>query len=297
MSYRLATIFLAALTVGACGSPPPDRVPPAATEPVGAAPPATEPAVEPTDELANATDVGAAAEPGPAGADRSRDRDTAPSPAGQQRPAPATRAADDAAAAQADEGAAVLRRAAAAYEAVRSLQANFVMNFDNPLLRQTTTSRGTIYQRQPDRIALRFSEPDGDVILSDGQSFWVYYPSVNAEQVIRSPARAAGESGVNLQAQFVGDPVERFRYELHGTEAVAGRSAHVVTLVPRQRAEYRSLKAWIDGRDGLVRRFELTEHNGNVRRFDLHDLRVNPTIPETVFQFTPPPGARIVDAG
>lgn len=70
-----------------------------------------------------------------------------------------------------------------------------------------------------------------------------------------------------------------------------------MNLVPRQRAEYRSLKAWIDARDGLVRRFELTEHNGNVRRFDLHNLRVNPTIAESVFQFTPPPGARIVEAG
>jgi outer membrane lipoprotein carrier protein len=171
------------------------------------------------------------------------------------------------------------------------------MNFDNPLLRQTTTSRGTIYQRQPDRIALRFSDPEGDLILGDGQYFWVYYPSVNAQQVIRSPAAAGGEAGVNLQAQFVGDPVQRFRYELHGSEQVAGRTAHVLTLVPRQRAEYRALKVWIDGRDALVRRFEITEHNGNVRRFDLQNLQVNATIPESVFRFTPPAGARIVDAG
>jgi outer membrane lipoprotein carrier protein len=196
-----------------------------------------------------------------------------------------------------EEGAAALRQAAAAYESVRSLRADFVMNFDNPLLRQTTTSRGTIHQRQPDRIAVRFSDPAGDVVLSDGQYFWVYYPSVNAQQVMRSPAAAGGETGVNLQAQFVGNPVERFQYELHGTEAVAGRPARVLTLVPRQRAEYRSLKVWIDVRDGLVRRFELTEHNGNVRRFELLNLQVNPTIPESVFQFSPPAGARIIDAG
>jgi outer membrane lipoprotein carrier protein len=197
----------------------------------------------------------------------------------------------------ADEGASALMQASAAYESVRSLRADFVMSFDNPLLRETTTSRGTIYQRQPDRIAIRFSDPAGDVVLSDGQYFWVYYPSVNAQQVMRSPAAAGGETGVNLQAQFVGNPVERFRYDLHGTESVAGRMARVLTLVPRQRAEYRSLKVWIDTRDGLVRRFELTEHNGNVRRFELQNLQTNPTIAESVFQFSPPPGARIIDAG
>jgi outer membrane lipoprotein carrier protein len=217
----------------------------------------------------------------------SRDAEQPQQPAQQQQPAQPA----------ADEGATALRQASAAYESVRSLRADFVMSFDNPLLRETTTSRGTIYQRQPDRIAIRFSDPAGDVVLSDGQYFWVYYPSVNAQQVMRSPAAAGGETGVNLQAQFVGNPVERFRYDLHGTEAVAGRAARVLTLVPRQRAEYRSLKVWIDTRDGLVRRFELTEHNGNVRRFELQNLQTNPTISEAVFQFSPPPGARIIDAG
>jgi outer membrane lipoprotein carrier protein len=207
-----------------------------------------------------------------------------------QTPAPAAPPTD----AQVRDGAAVLRRAAAAYENVRSLSADFVLDFENPLLRQRLTSRGTIYQRQPDRIALRFSEPEGDLIIGDGQNFWVYYPSNNPQQVIRAPAAAAGESAVNLQAQFIGDPVARFDHTLEGTESVAARNAHVLMLVPRQRAEYRSLKVWIDERDFLARRFEITEHNGSVRRFDLSNLQVNPTIPDAVFRFTPPQGVNIV---
>jgi outer membrane lipoprotein carrier protein len=197
----------------------------------------------------------------------------------------------------ADDGAAILMRASAAYENVRSLQADFVMNFENPLLRQRITSRGTIYQRQPDRIALRFTEPDGDMIVGDGQYFWVYYPSNNPQQVMRSSAAAAGETGVNLQAQFVGNPVARFNHTLEGAEDVGGRSARVLMLVPRQRAEYRSLRVWIDDRDSLARRFEITEHNGSVRRFDLQNLRVNPTIPDAVFRFSPPAGTNVVPIG
>jgi outer membrane lipoprotein carrier protein len=199
--------------------------------------------------------------------------------------------------APADDGAAILRRAAAAYENVRSLQADFVMNFENPLLRQRLTSRGTLYQRQPDRIALRFTDPAGDMIIGDGQYFYLYYPSNNPDQYIRQAAAAAGETGVNLQAQFVGNPVERFNYTLEGSESVGGRAARVLTLVPRQRAEYRSLKVWIDDRDSLARRFEITEHNGSVRRFDLQNMQVNPSLSDAVFRFTPPPGARAITAG
>jgi outer membrane lipoprotein carrier protein len=174
------------------------------------------------------------------------------------------------------------------------MQADFTMKVDNPLLRTSTTSRGTLYQRRPDRILLKFSEPEGDVIVGDGTYFWVYYPSVDAQQVMRAPAEQAGTGGVDLQAQFVGDPVQRFTYTLHGQETVDGRMAHVLTMVPKGDAGYDKLKVWVDTTDSLVRRFELTEENGAVRRFDLRNLRLNPNLSDALFQFTPPAGARVV---
>ncbi|MGH7449251.1 MAG: LolA family protein, partial [Longimicrobiales bacterium] len=162
--------------------------------------------------------------------------------AASEPPAPGpgadTPAAESAPQNRQDDGAEVLRRAAAAYEDVRSLQADFVMRFNNPLLRQQTTSRGTLYQQRPDRIALRFTDPDGDVILSDGEHFYVYQPSIDAKQATQSPASAGGGGGVDLQAQFVGNPTERFRYTVEGRENVGDRPAHVMVLIPRERAEY-----------------------------------------------------------
>jgi outer membrane lipoprotein carrier protein len=186
---------------------------------------------------------------------------------------------------------AILRATAQRYEQVRSLQAEFVQELRNPLLGQTTRSRGMLYQRQPDRFLMRFSDPDGDIIVSDGEFFWVYYPSVDARQVMRSPR---GPQGLDLHAQFIGDPVSRFQATAHGQEAVGGRMAHVMTLVPRQPLGYRSLKVWIDAADHLVRRFELTEDNGTVRHFELGAVTINPTLPDRLFQFTPPEGAQVI---
>ena len=194
----------------------------------------------------------------------------------------------------ANDAAAILRRASAAYANVRSLRAQFVMQYENAILRQKTTSRGTLYQRTPDRIALRFSDPAGDLLIGDGTNFYWYLPSVDAKQVLCTPAGAGGSGGVDLQAQFVGNPVERFQSTLHADESVGGRPANVLTLVPRQRAEYRSLKVWLDTRDSLARRFEITEANGTIRRFDLADMAVNPSIPDATFRFTRPENARVV---
>ncbi len=191
----------------------------------------------------------------------------------------------------------ILRAAAAAYEKVRSLQASFVQQIDNPLIGTHISSEGMLYQQKPDLLLLKFSKPAGDIVMSDGQYFWIYYPSVDPKQVLRAPVSAAGTAGVDLQAQFLGDPVRRFNSTLDGKETIGGRSTFAVTMVPRERLAYKKLKVWIDSKDSLARRFEITEENGNVRRFELRDLRVNAAPSAGLFHFTAPPNARIIDRG
>jgi chaperone LolA len=188
---------------------------------------------------------------------------------------------------------AILLRTAERYEGIRSLRADFTLRADNPLLRRTTTSRGTLLQKRPDRLLLDFSEPEGDVIASDGEHIWVYYPSADARQVIRTSA-GAGAGGVDLQAQFVGDPARRFEHSHEGTEDVAGRPADVLSLRPREDAGYRELRIWVDRADGLVRRFRITELNDAVRLFELSALEINVALDNRLFDFTPPADARVV---
>lgn len=199
------------------------------------------------------------------------------------------RAAADSAAAEK-----VLKQAADAYAAVHALQADFVQRLENPLLGKTTTSRGTIYQRRPDRFLMRFSDPKGDLVVADGQNLWVYYPSVDPDQVMR---RRGGTGAMDLQAQFLGDPLKRFRPQLEGTESVDGRPATVLELEPRVDTGYDRLRIWVDRQDHLVRRFEIHESSGIVRHFELSDLRVDPRLPDDLFHFEPPAGATIVDRG
>lgn len=193
------------------------------------------------------------------------------------------------------DGATILKRASAAYTRVKSMQADFVQRRENPLLNSTYTSRGTLYQKSPDRFALKFSDPAGDIIVGDGRYFWVYYPSADKRQVIRANAGAGGAGAVDLQAQFIGDPVRRFKYTYEGSQKAAGRSAYVLTLVPRENAGYKSMKVWVDANDSLVRRFQITEQTGAKVEFQLSNLKVNPVLANDIFRFTPPAGAQVIE--
>jgi outer membrane lipoprotein carrier protein len=213
-----------------------------------------------------------------------------------EAPAPLATSPQRGAPVQNSEIALVLRRAAEVYSGARSLQADFSQRSMNPILRTTVASQGTLYQRRPDRFLMRFSDPAGDLIVSDGTHFWVYYPSVDRKQVMRMPARM-GAGGVDLQAQFVGDPLERFTVASEGREEVAGRNTHVLLLTPRQPLGYRALKIWVDAEDHLVRRFEVTEESGIVRHFELSNVRLNLNLSDDLFRFTPPEGTHVIDRG
>lgn len=193
------------------------------------------------------------------------------------------------------DAAAILRRAERAYEGIRSMEADFVQRVTVPLLDQTQDSRGKIFHRRPDRFLMRFSDPDGDVIVADGRYLWMYYPSADPRQVLRSRL-AEGGGGVDLQREFLSDANRRFAVSHAGVEEVGGRTADVLRLIPREPSQYVRVTLWVDRQDAMVRRFEMVEQNESVRRLELRNLRPNVSLPDDLFRFTPPPGAEVFDS-
>ncbi len=241
-------------------------------------------------------DVGPLAdEPVEAEAFTSSDGDDAspPSTDDTQSAAPASVATPEPAVTPATaDAAAILERAERTYSELRSLQADFVQEVHVPLLDATRQSRGRIYHRRPDLFAMRFTDPEGDLLIADGSDVWMYNPSTDPRQVMRSRLADGGQQ-VDLQREFLSNATERYSVTLEGTEMVGGRNAYALTLVPRGPSPYRRIRLWVDTEDALVRRFEIIEENESERRLQMSNLRPNVEIPEEIFEFTPPPGTQV----
>jgi outer membrane lipoprotein carrier protein len=198
--------------------------------------------------------------------------------------------------AQTPDAGAVLDRAVAAHQAARTLRADFTMTSGDPLVGTEETSRGEYLQQRP-RFAIRWRQPAGDLIVSDGATLWVYLPSTQPGQVVRQTlSDRPGESG-DFLAQFLDRPRERFTIGYVRAESVGSRPADVVELTAKDRNQaLRRVLIWVDRGDGLVLRFEATDAAGATRRVTLDRVRVNATLPGSAFAFRPPAGARVVDA-
>ncbi|HET7230615.1 MAG TPA: outer membrane lipoprotein chaperone LolA [Longimicrobium sp.] len=188
----------------------------------------------------------------------------------------------------------ILRRVEQTAAGVRTLEADFVQTLRVPLLDTNRTSTGKLYQRKPDRFLMRFTDPAGDVMVADGRHFWIYYPSSDRTQVIRTSIAEGGEQA-DFQRQFLSNATARFVATLNGEETVAGRQTYALTLVPKRESPYKVIRIWVDKEDNLVRRFEMTEENDSVRRVELRNLRVNQPVNDALFTFTPPAGTQVID--
>jgi len=230
----------------------------------------------------NATPAGSRAAAAP-----SAERPSGPNPG---EPA----AAETQPASRQDQANAILRRVEATSEGIRTFEADFVQSLKVPLLGTDTRSTGKLYQRRPDRFAMRFTDPAGDVMVADGRHFWIYYPSNDRTQVIRTSIAQVGEQA-DLQKQFLSNATERFVPTLNGEEVVGGEATWALTLVPKRQSPYKVIRIWVDKDDSLVRRFEMTEENDSVRRLELRNIRVNGPVSDALFAFTPPAGTQVFD--
>ena len=193
---------------------------------------------------------------------------------------------------------AVLDRASATYDTVRTLSADFVQIVDNPMAGVVDTTRGRLYQEKPNRFAMRFTAPQGDRIVADGRLLWLYTPSTTPGQVIRTAIPSAGSTGPNLIAQFVERPRERYAARWLRADSLPWGTgvADVLALTPKDASvPYRDAVVWVSRGSGLLARIEITERSGQRRVVVLRNVVVNTRVPGREFTFVPPAGARVVD--
>lgn len=187
-------------------------------------------------------------------------------------------------------------RAVAAWSKVKSMSGTFEQTVTNPLMRTTATAKGTFVQQRPNKLAVRFTDPAGDAIVSDGASLWVYLQQAAPGQVLKRPM--TDEMAMPLDVgQFLDAPAAKYDIADKGAETAAGRVTQVVTLTPKKgtNAPFTKAMVWVDDADGMIRQFEVTEGSGLVRRIRITKLNVNPVIPASDFRFVVPKGVRVVE--
>ncbi|MGH7619315.1 MAG: LolA family protein [Gemmatimonadaceae bacterium] len=188
-------------------------------------------------------------------------------------------------------------RATAAWAKIKTVKGTFEQTVTNAITGTSAIARGDYVQERPNRLAIRFKQPDGGAIVSDGTVLWVYLPSSAPGQVMKRPAADRSSVPIDFSGQFLEAPRAKYDITPAGAKTAEGHPAHGFKLVPKPGASapFTTATVWVDDDDSLIREFELTESSGVTRHIRITSLESNPAIERSSFTFTPPPGVKVVD--
>ena len=200
-------------------------------------------------------------------------------------PAPA-----EAAALTAEE---VANRVQKFYDSTQTFSATFKQNYTIKVQNVTKNSSGTVIFAKPGKMSWKYDAPNGNRVVSDGTTLRVY--EKENEQMYEV---AVGKSQYPAALAFLmgkGQLTRDFTLRLLDSAQMKFEGGYVLEGTPKDATPaYSKVLLYVDAATNQVRRVLILDAQGNRNRFDFETPRVNDAVPKGEFEFTPPPGTKII---
>lgn len=179
------------------------------------------------------------------------------------------------------------------YNSTKTLQANFTVTFKDRG-RAKLPEKGVLYlskQGGPSRTRWEYTSPAGNLFLSDGKFIYDYDKEKNLAD--RYPYKETEDLRVPLS--FLLGKLD-FKKDFERFEAKRDGANTTIAMMPRNKNLYFREIAVTVAPDATIRRVVITDQPGTtVMEYLLDGEQRNLKLADSLFKFTAPPGAKIID--
>lgn len=153
--------------------------------------------------------------------------------------------------------------------------------------RVLSRSKGSMALARPGRFRWDTKDPMAQLVVADGKKMWVY--DVDLEQVtVKKQEKSLGGTAALFLSGY-DDTVAR-DYEV---KQISQGNAEGFDMKAREhKAGFQRVKMFFKGDE--LRGLELYDQLGQVTKVDLNQVKINPKLSESLFQFKPPKGVDVV---
>jgi outer membrane lipoprotein carrier protein len=186
---------------------------------------------------------------------------------------------------------------------MRSLSASFRQIVHSQDTGQSQSAAGTFDYRKKNLMRIEHSRPERQTLVSDGAKVWVWRPANG--QVIRSGLEAWKQSQPLAQGLLdfgnYAELLRRYDVSITTVSAPDARGYRQLALELRPRptpgqaaADAYTLTMRLSTKDFFPYETDLRAGGVTVRTV-FSDVRYNPALPDSLFRFSPPAGADVLD--
>lgn len=174
-------------------------------------------------------------------------------------------------------------------DGTRTLTARFEQLQTDDAGRQIASSTGRLWLERPGRFRWSYETPYEQLLVSDGETIWMYDPDLQQVTLRDADEMLAGTPAALLSRTLALQ--EGFRVEDLGGEG----ALQALRLTPKDdQADFESIELWLQGE--RPERMIFFDTLGGRTDVTFTAVSVNPSIDDELFTFEPPPGVEVVSA-
>lgn len=177
------------------------------------------------------------------------------------------------------------------YNKTTSFSADFRQETSMRMSRRQRHGDGSVVILKPGRIRWDYQTPDSQVLVSDGQTFSMYFEK--SSQMIIQPINEYLQSDVTY-AFFTGSGNIVKDFEVLPPDLQVGGGGHCIKLIPKDphpQVDYLHICA---DEKFLINRMQIVDQFGTVTDLYFSNIKTNEQPSLDFFTFTPPPDTEII---
>ncbi|MCR4288302.1 MAG: outer membrane lipoprotein chaperone LolA [Deltaproteobacteria bacterium] len=169
-----------------------------------------------------------------------------------------------------------------------SISAEFAQEAVSSGIGNKVMSQGVVYIKKPGRMKWVYAEPHKDILASNGKLVWFYQEDLN--QVMEMPASRMSSAGRDFLLG-AGSIRKDFSIKLTGDD----EKSWSLELLPKEAdTGLKRLFVKAGKEDFVITSITIEDTLGNRTVVEYRNIKVNPAIKDSFFDFKPPKGAKVV---
>ncbi len=189
----------------------------------------------------------------------------------------------------------VMDRVQKYYDNTKSYTALFEQAQLNAAFGRTRRASGEVLFKKPGRMRWNYKTPDAKTFVSNGSVLWLYEPA--DKQAFKQDLKGSQLPAALAFLMGKGKLSDDFDVAFADKISYGRAEDYRLSLRPRvPQSQYKSIYFIVDPTTFHVRQSVLVDAQGNINDITFKDAKVNPKLVDTVFDWKPPAGVRVIDA-
>lgn len=152
---------------------------------------------------------------------------------------------------------------------------------------QLDPNSGMVWMQSPDKFRWHYKDPIEQLIVADGQNVWVYDEDLEQVTVKKQ------DNELNPIYVIINDEKSQQHYDIKHEAQKDG--IDWISLTPKERNE-EVKTVWLAVNKDVIEQIKVHNNFGQTMVFEFSEIKKNPELAESMFQFVPPAGVDIIKA-